>query len=119
MFFMGMMTELRAKGRSAFSRLRASRRSKTVGSTSTAAIRLNSSAELLVWPVAGEIRILLLGQYAIRPATSDQLDDLAIRFHEAARETRREEEANRKSGSAPASTKNNPLGEPGGDQDAA
>ena len=98
---------------------RALRRSAQAGGITTAARTSKSSAELLVWPVLGELRVLALGSYLTRSMTAEQLDDLAIRFHEAARETRRQEEANRKAGPAPASTKNNPLGEPGGDQDAS
>lgn len=50
---------------------------------------LKLPSELMVYPVEGKLCVLVLGQYLTRTMTADELDDLAIRFHEAARETRR------------------------------
>jgi len=72
---------------------RALRRSAQAGGITTGAKTSKSSAELLVWPVLGELRVLALGSYLTRSMTAEQLDDLAIRFHQAAKETRRHESA--------------------------
>ena len=69
------------------------RRSETAGGSTTGVRTSSSSAELLVWPVLGELRVLAHGSYLTRSMTAEQLDDLAIRFHQAAKETRRQETA--------------------------
>ena len=38
-----------------------------------------------------QICVLMKGQFLTRTASADQLDDIAFRFHEAARQTRRAE----------------------------
>lgn len=50
---------------------------------------LRLPSELMVYPVEGKLCVLVLGHYLTRRMTADELDDLALRFHEAARETRR------------------------------
>lgn len=83
----------RVKRRLGFLMPKALRRSEQAGGITTGAKTSKSSAELLVWPVLGELRVLALGSYLTRPMTAEQLDDLAIRFHQAAKETRRQEAA--------------------------
>jgi len=50
---------------------------------------LKTSAEFLVYPVKGKLCAIVLGQFVTRQVTADELDDIAFRFHQAARETRR------------------------------
>ena len=46
-------------------------------------------AEFLVYPVPGKVCGIVLGQFVTRKVSADELDQLAIRFHRAAIETRK------------------------------
>jgi len=50
---------------------------------------LTTSAEFLVYPVPGKVCAIVLGQFVTRKASADELDQIAIRFHQAAIETRK------------------------------
>ena len=50
---------------------------------------MTTPAEFLVYPVRGKVCAIVLGQFVTRKVSADELDQLAIRFHQAAIETRK------------------------------
>ena len=50
---------------------------------------MTTPAEFLVYPVRGKVCGIVLGQFVTRKVSADELDQLAIRFHQAAIETRK------------------------------
>lgn len=87
--FLGKTQTRATNGRGALLKAMTSQRSKLARKSMSHELSLTTSAEFLVYPVPGKVCAIVLGQFVTRKATADELDDIAFRFHQAARETRR------------------------------
>ena len=77
------------RGRGALSKAMTSRRSRQAKKSTSQELCLTTPAEFLVYPVRGKVCGIVLGQFVTRKVSADELDQLAIRFHQAAIETRK------------------------------
>ena len=74
-------------GPGALSKAMTLRRSHQAKKYTSQELCLTTPAEFLVYPVRGKVCGIVLGQFVTRKVSADELDQLAIRFHQAAIET--------------------------------
>ena len=65
------------------------KRSRSVAASTSSALPSTPQSVLIVYPTRGRINCLIDELYISRSLTAEQLDQLALRFHQAAIETRK------------------------------